>query len=138
MIDKLSRIRFKYSGLVATDALAAPVAAQLGLAVGDVRGRLSATVAPTDLLLRLNCSAPDDPAARRCADALAASVVAYVVDEQVSNGIPPAQRIVMAQVQAAGGAVVSGARRSRTVGIAALAGALAASVVLGFAARPRR
>ncbi len=138
VIDKLSRIRFKYAGLVATDALATPVAAQLGVPVAKVRGRLSATVVPTDLLLRLNCSGPDGAAARRCADVLAASMVAFVAQEQSSNGIPPAQRLVMGQVQAAAGAVASGAHRGRTLGIAALAAALAASVALGLAARPRR
>jgi hypothetical protein len=137
VIDKLSRLRFKYSGLVPTDKLAAPVAGRLGVPIAQVRGRLSATVSITDLLLRLSCTEPDAPSARRCSDALAASMVAFVTHEQSSNGIPPDQRIVMAQVQAAGPAVVRGPHRSRTIGAAGIAGALGAAVVLGVAARPR-
>jgi hypothetical protein len=137
VIDKLSRIRFKYAGLVPTDKLAAPVAQQLGVPIEQVRGRLSASVHITDLLLRLSCVEPDAGSARRCSDALATSMVAFVAREQSTNGIPPDQRLVMAPVQAAGPAVATGPRRTRTVGAAGLAGALGAAVVLGVAARPR-
>lgn len=138
VLEKLSRIRVKYLGLVPTDQLAAPVADRLGVPIGQVRGRLSATALPADLLLRLSCTGPDAPAARRCADALSASMIAFVAREQASNGIPPEQRLVMAVVQVARGAVRTGPHRGRTVGLALLVGALAAAVVLGVAARPRR
>jgi hypothetical protein len=138
VLDKLSRIRFKYAGLVPTDKLAAPVAERLGVPIGQVRGRMSAAVHVTDLLLRLSCAEPNAATARRCSDALAASMVAFVAQEQSTNGIPADQRLVMASVQPAGPAVGTGPRRSRTFGAAGLAGALAAAGVLGVAARPRR
>jgi hypothetical protein len=64
-------------------------------------------------------------------------MVAFVAHEQSTNGIPLDQRLVMAPVQAAGPAVVTGPHRSRTIGAAGLVGALGAAVVLGVAARPR-
>jgi hypothetical protein len=136
VLDKLSKLRFKYVGLVPTDRLAEPVAARLKVPVGSVRGHLAAFIRPTDLLLRVSCSETTAEPARTCADALGASLVAYVVKEQTP--IPPAQRIVMTQVQPAGFPARTGPHRSRSVGLAALAAALAAAVVLGVAARPRR
>jgi hypothetical protein len=138
VLDKLSRIRFKYVGLVPTDKLAVPVAERLSQPVDLVRGRLSASASPVDLLLRLSCTEPQARPARRCADALAASMVAFVTQEQASQGIPAAQQLVMAQVQAAGPPAATGPHRSRTAGLALLAGLLAAAVVLGVGARARR
>jgi hypothetical protein len=118
--------------------MAVPVATRLGVPVRQVRGRLSATAPLTDLLLHLSCEAGDRTKARRCADALATSMVAYVTREQATNGIPLGQRLVMAQVQSAADPVTTGPTRGRTLALAALAGILAAAVVLGVAARPRR
>ncbi|MGZ6791328.1 MAG: hypothetical protein ACXVGH_00115 [Mycobacteriales bacterium] len=135
VLEKLSRIRLKYLGLVGTDRLAVPVASVLGVPVSQVRGRLSATASPADLLLRVSCSGP---AARRCAQALATSLVAYVSSEQVTNGIPADQRLEAAVVQDAGPALAPASSRTRTLGLALVAGALAAAAVLAVAARPRR
>lgn len=138
ILEKLSRIRLRYTGLVPTDLLAAPVAARLGVPVGQVRGRLSATALPQDLLLRLACVEPDAAPARRCADALAASLVDLVAHEQQAGGIPADQQLVMTQVQPAGPPARTGPRRSRTAALALLGGLLAAGLVLAAGTRLRR
>lgn len=138
VLAKLSALRFKYAGLVGTDLLAGPVATALNVPIGELRGHLSAQGSPTDLLLRVSCSLPNATRATTCTNTLARSLVDYVVREQSTNGIPLAQRLVMTQVQGAVGSGSAGPHRSRSIGIGLLAGALAAAVVLGIAARPRR
>lgn len=138
VLDKLSRVRLKYLGLVPTDLLAVPVAARLGVPVTQVRGRLSGAALPLDLLLRLSCSDSGPAPARRCADALAAAMVDFTAHEQQAQGIPADQRLVMTQVQQAGPASRTGPHRSRTAGIALLAGLLAAGTVLVVGTRLRR
>ncbi|MCW2499564.1 MAG: hypothetical protein JWN87_1240 [Frankiales bacterium] len=137
VLEKLSRIRYKYAGLVGTDTIATPTAERLKVPAADVRGRLTATALLTDLLLRLSCTERDAAAARRCSDALSASVLDYIRREQVTAGIPAAQRLVVQSVEKAGPALKLGPSRSRTFGLAALAGLVALGSVLLVAARPR-
>ncbi len=138
ILQKLSGLRFKYAGLVPTDLLAVPVADRLKVPVEQVRGRLSASLQATDLLMRLTCRGTELAKTRTCAGALAQSLVDYVAKEQADNAIPVAQRIVVTQVQQPVFSIRVGANRSRTIGLASLAAVLAAAVVLGAAARPRR
>ena len=138
VLEKLSRVRLKYLGLIPTDRIAVPVATRLRTPVEQVRGRLSATVVPEDLLLRVTCTGPVAATTRACADALAQALVAYAVQDQVAYDIPLAQRIVLTQVQPAGPASRPRTGRGRTLGISLLAGALAAAAVLALAMRQRR
>jgi hypothetical protein len=138
ILAKLSRLRFKYIGLVGTDRLAVPVADRLKVPVTQVRGRLSATLVPTDLLLRLSCRGPVLATTKACATALGASLVDYVVKEQSNTAIPPSERVVMTPIEQPPYTAVIGANRSRTIGLSLLAGVLGALLVLGIAARPRR
>ena len=136
-IEKLSGIRLKYTGLVPTDRLAIPVAELLSVPISQVRGRLSATVVASDLLLRLTCAEPDPELSRRCADALAGALVSYVEREQTAFAIPVAQRLLMSPVQMAGPGFRPTRGLSRPLGVAALGGGLAAAVVLALASRQR-
>jgi capsular polysaccharide biosynthesis protein len=138
LLDKISRVRYKYAGLVGTDAVAAPVAKRLHVPVEQVRGRIGAIAFSTDLLLRLTCSGTTSAEARRCANALASSVVSYVAEEQTSYGIPVDLQLIATSVQAAGKGLEASPRRKRVLGISLLAGALAGAVVLALSARPRR
>lgn len=138
ILDKISRVRFKYAGLVGTDAIAGPVAKKLRIPVEQVRGRLVAAAFSTDLLLRLTCSGATSAESGRCANALALSVIEYVAAEQQANGIPPALQLVATSVQSAGPGTQGATHRKRVLGISLLVGILAAAVVLGAAARPRR
>lgn len=126
VLDKLSRLRFKYVGLVGTDRIAAPVATALGDEVDEVRGRLGATAFPQDLLIRVTGTAGDEQAARRTADALAEALVAFVAKEQADDGVPAAQRVAVEVVDVAAPAVQVGPARGATL-IAALLGGGTAS-----------
>ncbi|MCW2544963.1 MAG: hypothetical protein JWM40_2515 [Frankiales bacterium] len=138
ILDKISRVRFKYAGLVGTDAIAGPVASKLHVPVAEVRGRLGAAAFSTDLLLRLSCSGKTSAEAARCANALAASVVDYVANEQTANGIPDAIQLVATSVQPAGPGAAAATHKKRVLGISLIVGVVAGAVVLGAAARPRR
>lgn len=138
ILDKLSRVRFKYAGLVGTDVIAAPVAERLHLPVTEVRGRLGAVVLSTDLLLRLTCAGGTSAEAGRCANALAEAVVTYVANEQAANGITDPLRLVATPVQPAGPGVAAGTHRKRVLALSGLVGVLTAALVLGLAMRPRR
>lgn len=138
ILDKISKVRFKYTGLVGTDALAAPVAQRLHLNVEQVRGRLGASALPTDLLLRLSCSGKTAAEARRCANALSASMVAYLAEEQTGYAIPPELQLIAKPVQPAGPGVQPAPRKKRVLALSLFVGALAGALVLALSARPRR
>jgi hypothetical protein len=138
ILNKLSAVRFKYVGLVQTDVVAAPVAARLHLPIGQVRGRLSATASPADLLLRVSCRASGADQARRCTDALAGVLVDYIRAEQSSNGIPPILQMIATPVEPAGTGTELASHRRRAVAVSLLIGVLAAGAVLVVAARGRR
>jgi hypothetical protein len=137
VLEKLSRIRFKYVGLIPTDRLALPVADLLSVPADQVRGRLSAVAASGDLLLRVTCTGAQPAPTRRCADALARALVTYVDKEQSTGGIPVTQRLVVTQVQPAIPAFRPRTGLARPLGVAALSGGLAAAVVLALALRRR-
>lgn len=130
VLDKLSRLRFKYVGLIGTDRIAAPVAAQLGEDVTDVRHRLGGLAVPSDLLIRVTGTADSPALARRTSDALATVLIDFVEQEQDDDAVPPAEQVQVELVDVAAPAVQIGPARG-AVGIAALlGGALAAGICL--------
>lgn len=137
VIEKLSRVRLKYVGLVPTDRIAAPVAEVLKVPVAQVRDRLSARALPTDLLVRVTCTGKVAGTTRTCADALASTVISYADQEQARYQIPEAQRVIFTQVQPAGEAERAATGPGKTFGAALLAGGLAAALVLSLTARQR-
>lgn len=132
VLDKLSRLRFKYVGLVGTDRVAVPVAQALGEDVADVRPRLSAAAFPQDLLIRALGNGGSADEARRTADALADALVQLVAKEQADDGIPPPQRVEVRVVDVATRAEQIGPSRA-SIGLASLLGGLlAAGLVLAY------
>lgn len=129
VLDKLSRLRFRYAGLVGTYRVARLVAQDVGRDVGDVRPRLVATALPTDLLLRLAATGGSADEAQRTAAALATVLVAYVEQEQRDDGVPADQRVELEVVDAAGDAEREPAR-ARAALVAVLVGSAAAAGVL--------
>lgn len=138
VLDKLSRLRFKYVGLVGTDRVAAPVAKALGEDVAEVRDRLSATAVPQDLLIRVLGTGDSEEQATRTADTLAKAVVALVVREQADDGIPAPQRVQVQLVDVAAPAVQVGPGPGPVVLASLLGGLLAAAVALAVLAARRR
>lgn len=130
VLDKLSRLRFKYVGLVGTDRIAGPVAFSLDEDVEDVRPRLGASALPSDLLIRVTGTAGDPRVARRTSDALARALVELVATEQDDDAVPPVEQVQVELVDVAAPAVQVGPARG-AIGIAALlGGALGAGLCL--------
>lgn len=138
VLDKLSRLRFKYTGLVGTDRVAVPVATALGEDVEQVRPRLSATAVPQDLLIRVSGTGETPEQAGRTADALATTLVALVTSEQEDDGVPAQERVQVQVVDVAAPAVQVGPGRARTAAVSLLGGLLALGVALAVQATRRR
>lgn len=141
VINKLSRLRFKYVGLIGTDRVAAPVAKRLGVPVTQVRGRLVAEARLDDLLIRVSGMATEPAEARRTADAVAAELQALIAAEQKAAKIPAAGQLQVQLIQPAVGAEKVSPRRSRSLAVALAAGLLLGALVgagLLLARRPSR
>lgn len=134
VLEKLSRLRFKYVGLVGTERIALPVAEALDEDVEQVRDRLGATAEPTDLLLRVTGTAEDPQRARRTADELATVLTDFVEKEQEDDGVPLPQRVRLEIVDVALPAEQIGPARGQIAVIGVLSGALLAGAVLVGAA----
>lgn len=129
VIEKLSRLRFKYVGLVETDRVATPVAERLKEPLEDVRGRLSAEAELQDLLVRV--SGTDDTAAgaKRTATALAEALIAQVAAEQKALAAPESLKVSFAMVRPAIDSEQLAPSRARALAVALLLGLLAGAVV---------
>lgn len=128
VIDKLSRLRFKYVGLIATDRVATPVAKRLALPVTEVRGRLQGSAQLQDLLLQATGTASSAAQARRTANALAAVLQAQVAAEQKALAIPADRQLQLVVVQPALSATQVAPSRARALALAVLAGLLIGSL----------
>lgn len=134
VIDKISRLRYKYVGLVPTERIAAPVATQLGRPVGEVRGEVSASASPNDLLVHVYGTAGTSSQARAVATALATELPEYLDQEQTDNAIPTAQRVVLSVADAPSDPVRISPSRHRVLGAGLVAGLVVALLVLLVAA----
>ncbi|MGB8649165.1 MAG: hypothetical protein WCD35_00750 [Mycobacteriales bacterium] len=101
LLSKLVRLRLKYVDIVSTTVFADPVAKALGRPVGEVHGALSATAAPTSLLLTIQAQAGSADAAREIAQGAADELVTYLQDEEVAARIPEDNRVTLTVVSAA-------------------------------------
>jgi hypothetical protein len=129
IVDKLSRLRGKYAGLVRTNVIAEPVAEHSGLPVGTVRGSLVAAADDTSLLLVVGARATDKAMAGKLASAAADEVVAYAAAEQAKYAIPKAQQFAFSVVVPASSPVASGGGRSRELKAAFLGFVVGAALV---------
>jgi capsular polysaccharide biosynthesis protein len=124
VVDKLSKLRGKYVGLIRTNVIAGPVAAELGVPVGRVRGAVSATADPSSLLLVVRAQDGDPAMAHKIAAATAEELRTYVVDEQAKLDIKPEQRFSFELVAPAGGAAKIAPTHSRKLQAGVLGGLL--------------
>lgn len=138
VLDKLGRLRYKYAGLVRTDVVVSPVARQLDLPEGAVRGGLAAQVDPASLLMTVSGSADAPGRSRELASAGADAVIAYAEREQRAAGIAPAQQFTFSVVVPAGTPTKISAQTRRVVGESLIAGILAAAVGSGVVLLTRR
>lgn len=125
--SSLDVLRYKYSALVKTNAIAGPVANQLGLPVGQVMGALSTDVPANSLLMDVTATWPTPGAAQKLAQATAGQITSYINQEDATYHIPAADRFSFQVIDAASPAAAQGPSKAKA---ASLAIGLA---VLGFA-----
>ena len=134
VVAKLSRLRFKYAGLVRTQVFAAPVATNTKLPLGAIGGALYAGVDPNSLLLAVGARSGDRTRAQTIAAAGAQELIDYAHTEQTANQIPSAEQVTFSIVTPAGpGAKVSPThRRIYLVGLGAFLFVAAGTVGFGY------
>lgn len=88
VIDKLSRLRFKYSGILRSDDVVDPVATKLGVPRGVVAGSIVSSGDTGSLLLFVGARSKNATQAVTLANALAQQLASYVAKEQKDNAIP--------------------------------------------------
>jgi capsular polysaccharide biosynthesis protein len=98
IIDKLSRLRLKYAGLVTTRAVAGPVAEEVDRDEDLVAGSLYSYLYPDSLLLAVGARHRDPAAAEEMARAAADFVVEMAAEEQEEAGVDDADRFELTVV----------------------------------------
>jgi uncharacterized protein involved in exopolysaccharide biosynthesis len=93
VIAKLSRLRYKYAGLIRTQTFAAPVAEKTDLPLATVATSLFVTVDPDTLVLALGARTHDRAQTQRIAAAGAQELIEYTRHEQSSLKVPIADQI---------------------------------------------
>lgn len=125
--SSLDVLRYKYSALVRTDAIAGPVAARLGLPVGKVIAALSTEVPANSLLMNVTSTWSTPSEAQKLAQATADEITAYISQEDDAYHIPAAARFSFQVIDAAPPATAHGPSKARAVTLAI------GLAVLGFA-----
>ena len=134
VIAKLSRLRFKYAGLISTQTFATPVAQKLGLPVGAVLGSLYPIVDPSTLIMAVGARTHNAAQATQLAQAGAQELVDYTATEQNALKVPEADKISFSIVTQAGQAVRTAPTNQRVtlIGLGAFAFVAAGSFAFGF------
>ncbi|MDA8073227.1 MAG: hypothetical protein M0Z82_16925 [Actinomycetota bacterium] len=127
---KLESLRVKYAGLIGTDVIAGPVAAELGLTPQQVIGAVTPEVSGVTLLMGVQATWRSPQMAQRLSSAVADEVTSYVRAQDVAFRIPAADRFTFDTVDPATPAVAEQPSRYKaaTVGV----GAAVIGFVLGF------
>ncbi len=141
IVEKLSRLRLKYSGLADTTALLEPAATDLDTSVAALRDGSRVLTPENTLTLVVVGSGPDADTSRVRANAVAAALIGYVINEHELNAIPAVDRFELRLVnEATSGARVSpDARSARAASLlGGLLGLLIAYVALQLLTSRRR
>jgi uncharacterized protein involved in exopolysaccharide biosynthesis len=88
VIAKLSRLRFKYAGLIRTQTFAGPIATKTKLPLGTVAAALFVGVDPDTLVLSLGARTHDRKQTQIIAAAGAQELIDYTEREQASLKVP--------------------------------------------------
>jgi hypothetical protein len=115
VIAKLSRLRYKYAGLIRTEAFATPVAQGAGLPVGTVLGDVSAGVDPQTLILAVIARTHDRTQAQQLAAAAAQELIDYTQREQDRLKVPTGDKVSFSLVTPAAQATKTAPSHQRVV-----------------------
>jgi capsular polysaccharide biosynthesis protein len=99
-LQKLQLLRLQYASVVKTETIAAPVARQTNLSLGQVESELSALVDPTSFTINVVATSGSPSAASALAQAGTAQLISYVDKTQAHLGISPQNRVVLDEVTA--------------------------------------
>lgn len=136
-VDKLNRLRQKYSLLGLTRRITSPVAQKTGLPEGLIGRGLSIGTPGESLLLVVNAVGNDPAQARTIADAVAEELVVFVKAEMEAAKIPETNRITLEVVAPAQPGFLFEPKRSRAITTGLLAGITALIGVVGVAESAR-
>jgi capsular polysaccharide biosynthesis protein len=134
IIAKLSRLRYKYAGLIRTETFEAPVAKKLNLGVGVIASSLFVRIDPSSLLIGVGAHSSNPAEAQRIADAAAQGVVDYAGKEQAADKIPAAEQVTFTVVTPAVPAMKVSPTHSRIVlvGVGTFVFIVAGSLAFGY------
>jgi len=134
VIAKLSRLRYKYAGLIQTQTFAVPVAERAKLPVDAVVGRLYAGVDPATLIIAIGARAHDRTQAQQIAAAGAQELIDYTRREQAHLKLPANAKVDFSIVTPAPQATKTAPTRQRVVlvGLGAFAFVTAGTFALGY------
>ena len=115
VIAKLSRLRFKYAGLLRTQTLALPVAQKTNLPLGEVASAIFVNVDPDTLVLSVGARTHNRDDTLKIAAATAQELIDYTKREQASLKVPATSQITWTLVTPATPAVKISPTEQRSV-----------------------
>ena len=118
VIAKLSRLRFKYAGLMRTQTFAQPIATKLNLPVGLVAGSLYSGVDSETLVIAVGAKTHNRTQTEQIAAAGAQELIDYTQHEQSQLKIPVADEVSFTLVTPASPAVKVSPTHQRIVLVA--------------------
>jgi capsular polysaccharide biosynthesis protein len=130
LLLKLESVRLKYQGLAATNAIAGPVAAKLGLPVAAVEATTTVQLPADSLILEVYGQWSSPGEAQRLSAAVASQISTFVQSEAAQYKIPAADQFTITVVDSASPGVPSGPSHSKAATVAL--GLAVAGFVLGF------
>lgn len=126
----LEALRYKYSALIDTSAIAGPVSRELGLPIGGVLTSVTGLVPLSSLLMDVQATWSTPAMAVRMAAATAKEVTAYVAYEDVTYDIPRLDRFSFTTIDPASAAIPSKPSAAHVVVLAV--GLAIVGLLLGF------
>lgn len=140
-LAKLIELRYKYASLAETEAIAAPVAAELHVPVSEVLGSASVTVPPNSVLFDVLGTWSNPSFASAVSRATAQEVMRYVQAENATFSVPSANQFTVSVVSSTSQAVRSSPSKTRAIGVGLIV--FLGAFLVGFTAyqlsvRPRR
>jgi uncharacterized protein involved in exopolysaccharide biosynthesis len=102
IVAKLSRLRYKYAGLVRTQDFAGPLAEKIDKDPNAVRASVYAIVDPASLLMAVGARGSNAQLTQQLATAASNHLVDYARTEQNDEKIPSEQQVTFAVVSPAG------------------------------------
>lgn len=115
VIAKLSRLRFKYAGLLRTQTMAVPVAQKTNLPLGEVANAIFVAVDPDTLVLSVGARTHNRDDTQKIAAATAQELIDYTRHEQASLKVPATSQLTWTLVTPATPAVKISPTQQRSV-----------------------